>query len=333
MVNKKSVGKKFLELLVVAGPLSFTELRKGLATSKNVLNYWRRRLLKRELIKREDRLYKITPMGRVVLRSKRLWNLVFSRKRVHIEEHSLYFTPELRAFPASGYLPDIPYRMAVILSSDMDVDKVLQKTVRELELDGSYFFHLLSEEIARQHGLAKHETLRPFDEISLVEDIGWAKRAYDFNMVLMIEFNGREWIRSLEKTPRWKALLEEVKKSDQHIKEWLEKVRKLANQAFKENLDKTLEKMLTEELRSADASRRAFARRFREYYADLRPCENENTLLKSIVEAVKERISSLGSNVEVTEESIWKKLIELRDKEIFKIKEITLNAIEMPKTP
>jgi len=224
-MDKLNFKVKILQSLR-AGPKTFTELQKELRTkSPTGVADALKQLEKKDFIKhihKDQRRYHITQSGRLTLQSDQLLRQLSSGGTPgYLENYQSIPQDNLKVEKIKAVFEEqngfnFPYEISVIGDSDIN----FQILVNKINLTLSYLPQVLTvdfaKEIGRQRGLRAPSSLAAnlsLPEKFFSETLRWIKKAYNFEITLLLHFNPRQTVNSIE----WTKAIKKANETDEKL--------------------------------------------------------------------------------------------------------------------
>lgn len=157
------------------------------------------------------------------------------------------------------------------------------------------------------------EMLRDLPEIKWYDDLVWMKRAYDFDLTVILHASGKELMATVD----WQKAFERAREFDAILQQIVRKMEEL----WKNNKQKILEEQIRATLEFAAMGSNSIANILKSDYSEIGLSEEEvlAKLARSVEESVKGRISTQEIRT-----MLEKKLEEGK----FKLAAITIYGVE-----
>lgn len=317
---RKNYSSKILEILDEQGPKTWSELKEKLAAkSPTAVSYAIKKL--QYLVERGlDRKYRITEAGRVVRRNSQLIREVDQGATTAYKEKSITLTSTIAPVPYLKQYNKIPFDMSLIGDGDLVFQKILDKFYNdEFKYLPNHLIDTIADEVGRQRGL-NPPTLEFPPRVH--ERMDWIRKAYDFEITLMLHFNPKKVIRSID----WSKTMEKARENNKHLMKSLQIAAERMLESFRTNKNETLAHYVTEELEFAMHGKSLVLGGFieRSLEEGHSVARSEKELLKGLTKRIQDGL--FVKNV-VTEEEIGNMLAK-KLKEEFRIASTTIYYVE-----
>lgn len=319
---RKNHSIRILEILDEEGPQTFGELQEKLDTSASAVSYALRKKLP-SLVERglADRKYRITEAGRFVRHNSQLMREVDQGAKTVYKEKSAILADAVDSTPFLEQYSKVPLDVGFIGDGDLNFQKILDKIWKStLKYLPSELIYTLAEEVGRQRGFLSPPELEFPPRIC--KKLLWIKKAYDFEITLMLHLNPKKVIRSID----WPRTLEKGRENDKHLMKSLQIAAENMLEAFRANKNETLAHYVTQELEFATQGKKLVLGGFvgRSLEKGHPVARSEDELLRKMVKEIQDH---LFVKEVVTEEEIRDLLIKMLKQE-FRIASTTLYYVE-----
>lgn len=245
--------------------------------------------------------------------------VVFGRQKVTSDAILYQLHPPMEGLPQ--YLP---LGVDLIINKEIDPKKLYEMVEKELKVFSRTLTSRIVEGVGKLNGVER-EMLRDLSDIKYHDDLVWMRRAYNFNLTLMLHINGKALIEQVN----WEEALEKAKEIDKRFLRGVQIAQEKMEKAWKNNKKKVIKDITNRRLEFAAEQRIIWLTHEETQLKSKRMGSSEEEVLDTLIRGI---VESPYLKEKVTKQEIRTILNKMLRKEEIRIVPITIYGIETKRT-
>jgi hypothetical protein len=250
--HHKDFKVKILQSLM-KGPKTFGELQRELDTKSPtgvagaLTQLQDKNFILR--VQKDKRRYHITQQGILALNNDQLLRQISSGGNPGYMEKSQSFPQlSLNVEPVFEEQNSFPFEISLIGDNDIDFQRLVEKISLTLSYLPGNLTRNFAEEVGWQRGLKRPSSLTDpsLPKKFLSETLKWIKKAYDYEITLLLHFNPRQTVNSIE----WTKAIKKANETEEKVARGIEILDQDLQEVY-QNKEEILKTFVNEYLKAA----------------------------------------------------------------------------------